>query len=470
MDQQPASTYSLDFLQQDCPAELPSWSFNENVLDDFREFIDGVQMSEAGQSDPLTSELERPSTSTTQDAVNEPSTSRTRPPRQLSKSHRQRQNQQAQQRYRQRQRGRTETLEAEVAAAEAQLHELKGRQRQLEARNQVLATVGSLRLFDEPGRSLGTGVWSNLAPASGGAKETITLTVLGKSLEKTVQDVAAMPFTEFATLYAAYAQKIKHCLAQISHNENDTAAAQEVRMWTCQCNSMRMFLAVGDLSKFAAFSSSRLDGVMGPGAKELTDSWYQAFLAALELTEAQQVDMMYLRMLFYAKLGALSRQRKELLRQASHRAEEVPTEDMDAVQAASRLAATGALAQQLHDNSAAEFKTYMQLTSAYRRGILTYMQQATCITMAFPYIADEPRILEVLAAQRNETPLSMLTQPAGLDDFELDSSWLQVASYLSSVTQDKLDEHVPLMSNHLVALFQMSRGDAVPSHETTAAT
>lgn len=102
--------------------------------------------------------------------------------------------------------------------------------------------------------------------------------------------------------------------------------------------------------------------------------------------------------------------------------------------------------------------------------ILTYMQQATCITMAFPYIADEPRILEVLAAQRNETPLSMLTQPAGLDDFELDSSWLQVASYLSSVTQDKLDEHVPLMSNHLVALFQMSRGDAVPSHETTAAT
>ena len=50
--------------------------------------------------------------------------------------------------------GRKETLEAEVAAAEARLHELKGRQRQVEARNQVLATVGSLRLFDEPDRSL----------------------------------------------------------------------------------------------------------------------------------------------------------------------------------------------------------------------------------------------------------------------------------------------------------------------------
>jgi len=38
------------------------------------------------------------------------------------------------------------------------------------------------------------------------------------------------------------------------------------------------------------------------------------------------------------------------------------------------------------------------------------------------------------------------------------------------VTQDKLDEHVPLMSSHLVALFQMSRGDAVPSGETVVAT
>lgn len=90
--------------------------------------------------------------------------------------------------------------------------------------------------------------------------------------------------------------------------------------------------------------------------------------AALELTEAQQVDTMYLRMLFYARLGALSCQRKKLLQQASHLAE-VLAEDVDAVQAASRLAATNALAQQLHENSAAEFKTYMQLTSAYRRGV-----------------------------------------------------------------------------------------------------
>ncbi len=106
MDQQLASTYSLDFLQQDCPAELPSWSFNENVLEAFREFFDVVQSSEASQDDPFASELERPSTWTTQDAANEPLTSHMKPPGQPSTSRRQRQNQQAQQRYRQRQRVR----------------------------------------------------------------------------------------------------------------------------------------------------------------------------------------------------------------------------------------------------------------------------------------------------------------------------------------------------------------------------
>ncbi len=35
---------------------------------------------------------------------------------------------------------------------------------------------------------------------------------------------------------------------------------------------MRIFLAIGDLSKVAAFSSSRLDGIMGAGAKDLTET------------------------------------------------------------------------------------------------------------------------------------------------------------------------------------------------------
>ena len=92
--------------------------------------------------------------------------------------------------------------------------------------------------------------------------------------------------------------------------------------------------------------------------------------------------------------------------------------------------------------------------------ILTSTQHAKCIALAVPYVADEPRTFEVLAAQRSEASLTMLTQPAGLDDFEHNVNWLQVASYLRSVMQDKLHDHVPLMSSQLVALYQTSKGYA----------
>ena len=73
--------------------------------------------------------------------------------------------------------------------------------------------------------------------------------------------------------------------------------------------------------------------------------------------------MLHLRRLFYAKLGALRRERKELLRQ-------VPAGVAGATpDASTRLAEINFIAQQLHDNSAAEFRAFMQLSSAYRRGV-----------------------------------------------------------------------------------------------------
>ena len=83
----------------------------------------------------------------------------------------------------------------------------------------------------------------------------------------------------------------------------------------------------------------------------------------LHLTEAQRTDLMHLRRLFYAKMGALKRERKQLLRQVPAGAAE------STLEASTRLADITAIAQQLHDNSAAEFRTYMQFGSAYRRGV-----------------------------------------------------------------------------------------------------
>ena len=80
------------------------------------------------------------------------------------------------------------------------------------------------------------------------------------------------------------------------------------------------------------------------------------------------MDVMYLRMLFYARLSALWRERMELFCQASD-VSQVRAEETSAAQASTRLADLYALAQQLHDNSAAEFSTYVQLTFAFQCGV-----------------------------------------------------------------------------------------------------
>ena len=79
--------------------------------------------------------------------------------------------------------------------------------------------------------------------------------------------------------------------------------------------------------------------------------------------------------------------------------------------------------------------------------ILTARQQAVCIAKAFPYIADDPRTFELIAARRLEVPLSVLTQPPGLDDFEHNTNWSRVANYLKTVTKSNLHEHNQLVSN-----------------------
>ncbi len=82
--------------------------------------------------------------------------------------------------------------------------------------------------------------------------------------------------------------------------------------------------------------------------------------AALQLTEAQQVKMMETRRLFYAKLGAIRRQRKKLLQQVPAGVTETSYD------ASSRLSTITGNAQLLQENSTAELTTYFHV-SAYLR-------------------------------------------------------------------------------------------------------
>ena len=81
----------------------------------------------------------------------------------------------------------------------------------------------------------------------------------------------------------AYAQKIGQCLAKIAQLGATPAVQSELCKWTCQCGSLLIFLAVGNLEKFLAFTTSKLDGTITASGwdyqrNQLPNAWYQDFL------------------------------------------------------------------------------------------------------------------------------------------------------------------------------------------------
>ncbi|DBA95755.1 TPA: hypothetical protein ACH3X1_001309 [Trebouxia sp. C0004] len=442
-----STAYNLMSLQQDFPDELPSWDFAEDVLGGFDQFLDVSSFSQVDESisavrreqSPAAAEpagppdrYQMPTSSSLRTRAGPPALVAIQTARSNGKIGKH-----------SRDSARTESLEAQVALTAAQVQELQASQRQLEARNALLESVASNLTSDAQEASVAEADWSHLPASASDQQRTLVLSVTdGVDLVRTVQDISRMPFTEFVSLYTAYTRKIRQCLTQIAQQKGSTSDTMEdLHKWTSEVSAMLVFLAVGNLRNYLSFTSSRLDGNIGPSVSQLPDTFYQDFVTRLHLTEAQKIDLMHLRRLFYAKMGALKRERKQLLQHVPAGAAQ------STLDASTRLADITAIAQQLHDNSAAEFKTYMQFGSAYRRGILTLKQQAVCTVKGFPYIPDKPRILEILAHQRSEMPILVLSQPLGIDDFEHHTNWQLVVNYLRMITKDNLHLYLPLTSS-----------------------
>ena len=75
----------------------------------------------------------------------------------------------------------------------------------------------------------------------------------------------------------AYARKMNKCLLETTHSGNSPAIMQELLQWSSQVNSLIVFLAVGNVKNFVAYTGSRLDGNVGPNVSQLPDSWYHSF-------------------------------------------------------------------------------------------------------------------------------------------------------------------------------------------------
>lgn len=100
---------------------------------------------------------------------------------------------------------------------------------------------------------------------------------------------------------------------------------------------------------------------------------------ALELTESQQQDMMYLRRLLFSKLGQVYRDRKVVL-------SSMPTDSDGICCSSDRLGDMTDTAEQLRNSGAEELNTYMQFTSAFYRGVsafeVTMLFQHLCLPVA----------------------------------------------------------------------------------------
>ena len=81
----------------------------------------------------------------------------------------------------------------------------------------------------------------------------------------------------------AYAQKVAGCLTAAASSPSSEEHIKQAQKWTCESDALRVFLAVGNLKNFVAFSTTRLDGTMGPGSNQLTDDWYQDLLVSTAL-------------------------------------------------------------------------------------------------------------------------------------------------------------------------------------------
>ncbi|DBA86532.1 hypothetical protein WJX79_003462 [Trebouxia sp. C0005] len=442
----------LSLQAQDVDGSLPVQSSWENSADGFESFLEAnfqeENMQPVAQEQPITRRIPTAKRSLRTRKVDILPFPRPRP---LTREQRKRLHNRASQRqWRERQKTRAEDLEAQVEATTAQLKQLQTKQQQLEARNALLE-IGNPDEKAQHIYSLGNVDLTDLMRDD--TQQTLILTVMdGPAQVKTRQDVSNMSLDEFAMLTAAYARKLGDCLAELtkpaiisskpalkSGAAAKSSALNQLRQWTQECSSLRVFLVVGNPKNFMAYISDRLDGKPGLRTCELGTEWYHDLLAAMQFTEAQQQDLMLLRRLFYGKLGVLARERKECLKRmpfgAATTAHEVN----------SRLAEVVTIAQELHDITAAEFQTKLEFTSAYRRGIYTLIQQAMSMVKAFPYVAEKPQIFDVMAAERGELSARELMQPAGLDNIEHNAKWQQMVQYLATVTADNLDLHVPIV-------------------------
>ncbi|KAL0031367.1 hypothetical protein WJX79_006758 [Trebouxia sp. C0005] len=336
-------------------------------------------------------------------------------------------NRKAQQRARQKKKERAQTVETQLAETARQLHDLKLRQGQLEARNQLLELAASNRRSGLPAspaqhesqteaRDVSLRILASTGLVLKEQNSVLVLTVHDQEEQVKVKDIRAMSPTHIAKLYTAYVRKQAQCLLDIeADSANDSPALTQLCRWTMEITAILICFGFGDAKNLEVlYSLNMADGTLSHEA--LPDDANDSLLATLQLTDAQQQDMLHLRRCLYIRL--------------------------DLKHTADKLAETKEWADALCTNRANESRAFVYAKICLSRGILTSIQSALTMVHQYPRGADSKAMLEVLAKQFEEPSIQRLSEPC---EVQHAADWQGIVQYVDSLDASSLHGHTPLL-------------------------
>lgn len=353
-------------------------------------------------------------------------------------------NREHQRRWRLRQKARSQAVQTQLAAAAAELAELKAKQQKLEAepqtaRKDAAAKNDVAEMFISEG-SLDGEPFVPAQDINEYQEPVLHISLGGRQHRATAEQITACPLESFAALWTAYNVELKQCL--VSLNEHADKAVED-RMLQLGLEALR--IAGCQLLLNPAAVKHLLNGRMSHGNQpphQLDHTFYVNLLILLGLSDSQVQDCMLLRQLYHTKRALLSMERRELLNQMTHVERQLP-------HPCEHVVVLTDLSTCLKDNSAESHLVHYRLARALYRGVLTTRQMTEIVVHSYPYMPTMQTLLDTLASQVGYPSQLEVTACAHLNP--LKAEWQLFGSYARSIATNSTHDHIPLCSHNMAS-------------------
>ncbi|DBA80153.1 TPA: hypothetical protein ACH3X2_007626 [Trebouxia sp. C0005] len=349
-------------------------------------------------------------------------------------------NREAQRRFRQRHKARSHDVEAQLAATTAQLEELRSRQQQLEARNVLLEKISYLSRKTPPAGHAALdeshpnyGAYS-AAQSSVQHLPSLTISLPGQQRTMSMQEASQLSLQQFSALYTDYNCEIGACLLQLTERQDNEVQAR-MQVLTLEAISLTSRTMLNP-ANHRAIINARLDDAT-PVSQKPGKAFYQGLLMALNLSQAQVQDLLFLRRLNLTRRCTLSTERKVLLHQMAASEAEALNHRSDNLQVVSLMAA------QLQQITAEDRQVYYKLARALYRGVLSSRQLSEAMVHAYPHIAVVETLLETLADDKGAPSKDQIVAAAPMNP--MTAEWEAFLQYVAKFDSGTWYEYVPVL-------------------------